>query len=96
MREIGVRLAVGATRGDVVTLLLGESLRPVAGGLIAGVIVALTARRLFQGTLYGVNAYDPVAFTVSALTLLMAAAVSTYIPTRRASRVNPVVVLRQS
>jgi predicted permease len=95
-REIGVRLAVGATRVDVVRLLLGDRLRPVAIGLGAGVVVALIASRLFEGSMYGVNARDPVAFAVAALTIIVAAAVSTYVPTRRAAGVDPVVVLRQS
>jgi predicted permease len=95
-REIGVRIAVGASRADVVRLLLGDSLRPVAIGLTAGLIGALIASRLFEGSLYGVSARDPMAFSVAALTLLAAGALATYLPTRRASRVDPVVVLRQS
>jgi putative ABC transport system permease protein len=94
-REIGLRIAVGASRTDVVRLLLGDSLRPVAIGLTAGLIIALIASRLFEGTLYGVKARDPIAFSVAALTLFAAAALSTYVPTRRAARVDPVVVLRQ-
>jgi len=95
-REIGVRIVVGAKRADVVRLLLGDSLRPVAIGMTAGLIGALFASRLFDGSLYGVSARDPVAFSVAALTLLAAGALATYLPTRRASRVDPVMVLRQS
>jgi len=95
-REIGLRIAVGASRADVVRLLLGDSLRPVAIGLTAGLIGALIASRLFEGSLYGVSARDPMAFSVAALTLLVSGALATYLPTRRAARVDPVVVLRQS
>jgi predicted permease len=95
-REIGLRIAVGASRADVVRLLLRDSLRPVAIGLAAGLIMSFVASRLFEGTLYGVKARDPIAFSVAALTLLIAAALSTYVPTRRAARVDPVVVLRQT
>ena len=61
-REIGLRIAVGASRGDVLRLLLRDSLRPVAIGLAAGAVVALLASRLFAVVLYGVGASDPLAF----------------------------------
>ena len=95
-REIGLRIAVGASRTDVVRLLLGDSLRSVVLGLGGGVIVALIASRFFTGTLYGVTALDPIAFAAAAITLLVSAALAAYVPTRRAARVDPVVVLRQS
>jgi predicted permease len=95
-REIGLRIAVGASRTDVVRLLLGDSLRSVLLGLGAGMIVALIASRFFAGTLYGVKALDPIAFAAAASTLLVSAALAAYVPTRRAARVDPVVVLRQS
>lgn len=95
-REIGLRIAVGASRADVVRLLLGDSLRPVAIGLAAGLVMTLVASRLFEGAMYGVRARDPIAFSVAAIMLLAAGALSTYIPTRRAARADPVVALRQS
>jgi putative ABC transport system permease protein len=95
-REIGLRIAVGASRTDVVRLLLGDSLRSVVLGLGAGVIVALLAGRFFAGTLYGVKALDPIAFAAATITLIVSAALAAYVPTRRAARVDPVVVLRQS
>lgn len=95
-REIGLRIAVGASRTDVVRLLLGDSLRSVVLGLGAGVIVALIASRFFTGTMYGVKALDQIAFAAAATTLLGAAALAAYVPTHRAARVDPVVVLRQS
>ena len=95
-REIGLRIAVGASRSDVVRLLLRDSLRSVVLGLGAGVIVALIASRVFSGTLYGVRAFDPIALAAAAVVLLVSAALAAFVPTRRASRVDPVVVLRQS
>jgi putative ABC transport system permease protein len=95
-REIGVRIAVGATARDVTRLLVADSLRPVTIGLGAGVLASLAASRLFAGVLYGVKAHDPIAFAGAAAVLLVSAAASVYVPTRRAARVDPVVVLRQS
>lgn len=96
MREIGVRIAVGATSADVMRLLLADSLRPVSIGLCAGVAIALVAGRVFTGILYGIKAQDPVAFAGAVLVLFVSAAVAVYIPTRRASQADPVFVLRQS
>ena len=95
-REIGVRLAIGASPADVVRLLLGQGLRPIAIGLACGIVAALIAAQAFQGAMYGVTARDPGAFAAAAVILLVAAAAAVYFPTRRASRLNPVVVLRQS
>lgn len=95
-REIGLRIAVGASRTDVVRLLRVDSLRSVVLGLGAGLILALIAGRFFAGTLYGVTALDPIAFAAASITLLVSAALAAYVPTRRAARVDPVVVLRQS
>jgi predicted permease len=95
-REIGVRLAVGASPADVVRLLLGESLRPIAIGLACGIGAATIGAQAFQGAMYGVTARDPGAFAAAAVVLLIAAVAAVYFPTRRASRLNPVVVLRQS
>jgi predicted permease len=95
-REIGLRIAVGASRADVVRLLLRDSLRSVVLGLGGGLIVALIGSRFFTGTMYGVTALDPVAFAAAAVTLTVSAALAAYLPTRRAARVDPVVVLRQS
>jgi putative ABC transport system permease protein len=95
-REIGVRIAVGATRTDVVRLLLADNLRSVVVGLGSGVVVAVIASRFFAGTLYGVTALDPIAYAAAVIMLFISAALAAYVPTRRAARVDPVVVLRQS
>jgi predicted permease len=95
-REIGVRIAVGASRGDVLRLLLKDSLRPVAVGLAVGAVVALLASQLFAGILYGVGARDPLAFVSAIGILLVSAAAAVFIPARRAAQVDPAFVLRQS
>jgi predicted lysophospholipase L1 biosynthesis ABC-type transport system permease subunit len=95
-REIGLRIAVGASRADVLRLLLVDSLRPVAVGLAAGAVVALLVSQLFAGVLYGVGSRDPVAFAGATVVLLTAAGAAIVIPTRRAASVDPAFVLRQS
>jgi predicted permease len=95
-REIGLRIAVGASRADVMRLLLWDSLRPVAIGLAAGAGIALLASQLFAGILYGVGARDPLAFVGAIGVLLVSAAAAVFVPARRAARVDPAFVLRQS
>jgi predicted permease len=95
-REIGLRIAVGASRADVMRLLLWDSLRPVAIGLAAGALVALIASRLVAAVFYGVGASDPLAFTSAIGILLVSSAAAVFIPARRAARVDPAFVLRQS
>jgi predicted permease len=95
-REIGLRIAIGANRGDVLQLLLWDSLRPVAIGLAAGAAVALAASQVFAGVLYGVGARDPLAFGSAIAVLLLSAAAAVFIPARRAASVDPAFVLRQS
>lgn len=95
-REIGLRIAVGASRADVLRLLLEDGLRPVGIGLAAGVIVALIASRLIAVALYGVGASDPLAFASAIAVLLVSAAAAVFIPARRAAQVDPAFVLRQS
>jgi predicted permease len=95
-REIGLRIAVGATSGDVLRLLLKDSLRPVAIGLATGAGIALIATQLTAGILYGVGARDPLAFASAIAVLLVSAAAAVFIPARRAATVDPAFVLRQS
>ena len=95
-REIGLRIAVGASRTDVMRLLLRDSLRPVTIGLAAGTGLALLASQVFAGVLYGVGARDPLAFGSAISVLLLSASVAVFVPARRAARVDPAFVLRQS
>ena len=95
-REIGVRVAVGASRSDVLRLLLRDSLKPVAIGVAAGAVTALLAGQLLAGILFGVGGRDPLAFAVAIAVLMLSAAVAVFVPARRAARVDPAFVLRQS
>ena len=95
-REIGLRIAVGASGGDIMRLLLVDSLRPVLIGLAGGTVAALLVSRVFAGILYGVGTYDPIAFGAAAVVLLLSAAAAVYVPTRRAARLDPAFVLRQT
>ncbi|HYT65951.1 MAG TPA: hypothetical protein VEL51_06010 [Vicinamibacterales bacterium] len=91
-----VGIARRSFTGDVMRLLLWDSLRPVAIGLAAGAGVALLASQLLAGILYGVGARDPLAFASAIGVLLVSAAAAVFIPARRAARVDPAFVLRQS
>jgi len=88
-REIGVRLALGATRADVVRMILGEGARVVAFGLVAGIAGALAVMRVLGALLYGVSTTDPLTFACAAAFVAAVALVATYVPARRAARVDP-------
>ncbi len=96
--EIGIRMALGARRGDVVLLVVSEALLLVAIGIAVGVPASLAAGRLassqISGLLFGLDAADPVTIATAALALASVASLATYLPARRASRVDPMVVLR--
>ncbi len=96
--EIGVRMALGARRGDVVWLVVGEALLLVATGIAIGVPAALLVARLaasqISGLLFGLEATDAFTILASALVLASVAAIAAYLPARRASRVDPMVALR--
>ena len=92
--EIGVRLALGATRAAVLAMILRESGRLVLAGLAVGIVAAIALVRLVSSRLYGVSATDPWTFAGAALLLLAIAALAAFVPARRASRVDPMVALR--
>jgi predicted permease len=93
-REIGVRVALGASRRDVLRLVLGDGLKMVAAGLAVGLLLALAATRLVAGFLYGVGATDPVTFAGVPLLLGAVALAAGYLPARRATKVDPMKALR--
>lgn len=93
-REIGIRMAMGAQRKAVVTLVVRESLLLVAGGVIAGVALALAAGQYIAAQLYGLAADDVVTMTLAVLVMLVVSAAAGYIPARRATRVDPMIALR--
>lgn len=92
--EMGIRMALGANRGDILQMVLRESARVAAIGAGAGIIAGLILARAMRGVLYGVSAYDPVSFGGSAVALILVALAASYIPARRATRVDPMVALR--
>jgi len=95
-QEIGVRMALGAGRGEVLGMVLREGLRLVVFGLALGVAAAILLTRLMAGLLFHVEATDPITFLGMALILLLIAAVACLAPARRASVVDPMVALRAS
>jgi len=92
--EIGLRMALGAGRRDVLWLVLRDALRLVLIGAALGVPAALAASRLVASQLFGISAADPGAVVAATLALLVVAAVAGYLPARRATRVDPLVALR--
>ena len=93
-REIGVRLALGAQRGSVLRLVLGESLVLVAGGMLVGVPLCLAAGYLLRSFLFGVTAYDMPTLIGAGAVLTAVALLAAFVPARRASRVDPLLALK--
>jgi predicted permease len=93
-REIGVRMALGARRGDVMQLVLREGMMLVAIGLLVGIPLALASTRLLHSFLFGLNSTDPLSLIAVILLLAIVAAVAGFIPARRAARIDPMVALR--
>jgi putative ABC transport system permease protein len=92
--EIGIRLALGAQRADILRLIFGQGSRLVGWGLTIGLIMALGLTRLLSSFVFGITATDPTTFVLAPALLVMAASLAIYIPARRASRVDPVNSLR--
>ena len=93
-REIGIRSALGASRADIIRLVLGSGFAVVTAGLVAGVVAALGATRLLEGSLYAVSPSDPATFASVVGVLFAVAVIAQSIPVARALRVDPSVALR--
>jgi len=93
-REIGIRMAMGAERRDVLGLVVGQGLKLTGAGLALGFLIALGLTRQLSSLLFGVSAYDPLTYGGVTLILVIVALLACYIPARRATRVDPLVALR--
>src|SRR5262249_44028240 len=92
--EIGVRMALGAQAGDVLWMMIWRGMRLTLAGLTLGVASALALTRVMKSLLFDVSATDPATFALMALLLVSVALIASYIPARRATRVDPLLVLR--
>ncbi|PYK75891.1 MAG: hypothetical protein DME42_01375, partial [Verrucomicrobia bacterium] len=93
-REIGIRMALGAQRGAVLGMIMREGSIMLACGVVLGILLAMAGGKILSGILYQVGAFDPIAFTTAPIVLAAAALVATWLPARRATRVNPLQALR--
>jgi ABC-type antimicrobial peptide transport system permease subunit len=94
-RQIGIRMALGAQRRDVLTVVLGQGMRLTIVGVVIGIAAALAVTRLMSSLLFGVGSTDPWTFAGVAVLLLCVAAAACYLPARRAMNVDPMIALRQ-
>jgi ABC-type antimicrobial peptide transport system permease subunit len=93
-REIGIRIAMGAQRRDILRLVVSEGLTLTVIGIVVGLASALTLTRFLSAFLYGVSATDPLDFAAVAALFAIVALAASYIPARRAMRVDPLTALR--
>ena len=93
-REIGIRMARGARRADVLQMTVGQGLKLVGAGMILGLGAAFLLTRVMATLLYGISATDPITFVSISLVLLAVATLASYVPALRATRVDPIVALR--
>jgi ABC-type antimicrobial peptide transport system permease subunit len=94
MREIGVRIALGAKTGDVLRMVLAQGLKLAVCGIGMGLLGALGLSRLIGGLLYGVKAWDPLTYAGVALLLVLVTLIACWLPARRAAKTDPLTALR--
>ncbi|MDQ6623081.1 MAG: ABC transporter permease, partial [Verrucomicrobiota bacterium] len=92
--ELGIRIALGAQRGDMLRLILGQSFALVSLGIVVGIAAALAGTRLLATLLYGIGATDLATYGAVVLLLFLAALIATLVPARRAMKVDPIIALR--
>lgn len=92
--EIGIRMAIGAVRGDILRMILREVLLLVAIGVAVAIPVSIACGKLISGMLFEVSATDPVVIAVASSILIAVAAIAGFLPARRAARVDPMTALR--
>jgi putative ABC transport system permease protein len=93
-QEMGIRMSLGASGEDILRMVLGQGMRLALAGVATGIVASLLLTRLISTLLFGTHAADPVAFALAALVLIAAALLACYLPARRATRVDPIIVLR--
>ena len=93
-REIGIRMALGASQRNVLSLVVRQGMALAVSGVMIGLAAALLLARLIRSLLFGVEATDPITFAAISFLLLLAALLVSYIPAQRAARVDPMVSLR--
>jgi ABC-type antimicrobial peptide transport system permease subunit len=93
-REIGVRMALGAQQSAVRGLILRDAMRAVVPGVLIGLGIALALAKVLQTLLYGVTTTDPVTYTTVIVVLLIVATLASWLPARRATRVDPMIAIR--
>jgi putative ABC transport system permease protein len=94
VREIGIRMALGANKAKVMRQVLWQALRPVLIGGTVGVVSCGAVSGVLSSMMFGLGAHDPIAFVSVPLFLLAVASIATFIPARRAMQVDPIVALR--
>jgi predicted permease len=95
-REIGIRMALGARRDDVLRMFLRKGVALAGMGIVAGLVLSASTASLMASLLYGVRPHDPAVFLIVPLLLFVVAALASYLPARRATKVDPIVALRES
>jgi putative ABC transport system permease protein len=93
-QEMGIRMSIGAGPRDILKLVVGQGMRLALIGVAIGIVASLGLTRLISTLLFGVSTTDPLAFSLAAVALVSTALVACYLPARRATRVDPMVVLR--
>jgi putative ABC transport system permease protein len=94
-KEIGLRIALGASTSSVLRLILGQGLALAGLGLGMGLVAAVAGTRLLKSTLFGVQPNDPVVYLAVAVLLGIVALVASFVPARRAARIDPLIAIRQ-
>lgn len=92
--EFGIRMALGATKGDVEWMVLGNSMRLTAIGIVGGLLLSLATMPLLQHLLYGLSPFDPIAFSTASMLWVLIAGLASWHPARRATRVDPLTALK--
>lgn len=93
-REIGIRMAIGAGRGQILRLVVAQGMIPVAIGLAAGLLASLALTRVLSSQLYGVGSFDPISLSISTILFIVVALLACIIPAGRAARIDPLTALR--